>query len=203
MHRSALVVIPPAEAWPAIQAIRAEHDPSHERWMPHINLVYGFVPEALFADAAAALTAALHGLLPLRIALKEVRRFDHRGSTTVWLEPVSDPPGALSALQAAAAALFPLCDEQSARGPGFTPHLTIAKLTGSEAEIAAAIKRWRSSWGALEFTVEAVHLISRREDEPFAIRASVPTCPEEQDSTEGPWGACRRSAAGRRRRTSG
>ncbi|MCY1071482.1 RNA repair domain-containing protein [Nannocystis sp. RBIL2] len=189
VHRSALVVIPPAEAWPAIQAIRAEHDPSHGRWMPHINLVYGFVPEALFADAAAALTAALRGLLPLRIALKEVRRFDHRGSATVWLEPVSDPPVALMALQAAAAALFPLCDEQSSRGPGFVPHLTIAKLTGSEAEIAAAIKGWRSSWRALEFTVEAVHLISRREDEPFEIRASVPTCPEEQEITEGPWGS--------------
>ncbi|PCC69260.1 Poly(A) polymerase central domain-containing protein [Nannocystis exedens] len=189
VHRSALVVIPPAQAWPPIEAIRAEHDPSHGRWMPHINLVYGFVPEALFADAAAALTTALRGLLPLRIALKAVRRFDHRGSTTVWLEPVSDPPGALMALQAAAAALFPLCDEQSSRGPGFLPHLTIAKLTGSEAEIAAAIARWQASWRPLEFTVEAVHLISRREDEPFAIRATVPTCPEEQADAEEPGGS--------------
>ncbi|WAS95605.1 poly(A) polymerase [Nannocystis punicea] len=188
VHRSALVVIPPAQAWPPIEAIREGHDPSHGRWMPHINLVYGFVPEELFADAAAALTAALRGLLPLRVELKELRRFDHRGSTTVWIEPISDPPGALMALQAAAAALFPGCDEQSSRGPGFVPHLTIARLTGGEAEIAAAIARWQASWRPLSFTVEAVHLISRRDDEPFAIRASVPTSPEGQVEAEGPWG---------------
>ncbi|MDC0721237.1 poly(A) polymerase [Nannocystis bainbridge] len=180
VHRSALVVIPPASAWPAIEAIRVDHDPSHGRWMPHINLIYGFVPEALFAAAAQALTTALRELLPLRIVLKELRRFDHRGSTTVWLEPVSDPPGALMALQAAAAGLFPLCDEQSSRGPGFTPHLTIARLTGSEAEIAAAMARWQASWRPLEFTVEAVHLIGRGEEGPFEIKATVPSCPEGQ-----------------------
>ncbi|MBZ5713880.1 RNA repair domain-containing protein [Nannocystis pusilla] len=174
VHRSALVVIPPESAWPAIEAIRAWHDPSHERWMPHINLVYGFVPEALFADAAAALEPALRGLLPLRVRLEGLRRFDHRGSTTVWLEPISDPPGALQALQAAAAALFPLCDEQSSRGPGFTPHLTIAKLSGSEAEIAAAVARWDKELAPICFTVEAVHLISRRDEAPFEIRATVP-----------------------------
>lgn len=173
VHRSALVVIPPAAAWPAIEAIRAAHDPSHGRWMPHINLVYGFVPEAEFAAAAAALESALRGLLPLRVELAELRRFDHRGSTTVWLAPVSDPPGALAALQAAAAALFPGCDEQSARGQ-WVPHLTVARLTGDEPEIAAAIARWQASWRPLSFTVEAVHLISRREDEPFAARATVP-----------------------------
>lgn len=177
VHRSALAVVPPEPVWPAIEAIRAAHDPSHGRWPPHINLVYGFVPEEHFADAAAALETALRGLLPLRVELAELRRFDHRGSTTVWLAPVSDPPGALAALQSAAAGLFPRCDEQVSRGPEFAPHLTIARLTGSEAEISAAIARWQASWRPLSFTVEAVHLLSRREDEPFAIRASVPAGP--------------------------
>ena len=58
VHHSALVVLPPERLRAAIDAIRAAHDPSHGRWMPHINLIYGFVPEALFAAAKAVVAAS-------------------------------------------------------------------------------------------------------------------------------------------------
>ena len=45
-HQTALVLIPPESCWAPIQAIRKQHDRSFERWMPHINLLYGFVPAA-------------------------------------------------------------------------------------------------------------------------------------------------------------
>ena len=175
VHHSALIVAPPERLWRAIDAIRAAHDPSHGRWMPHINLIYGFVDEALFTAAAPAIAAAIAGLAPFRVRLGELRRFDHRGSTTVWLAPVSEPPGALVALQATLAALFPGCDEQRARAAaGYTPHLTIARLTGSEAQIAAQIAGWQAQWRPLEFIVDAVLLISRRQDEPFVVRHALP-----------------------------
>lgn len=36
---SAVVVMPPESQWTQIQDIRAKHDKSYVRWMPHINLV--------------------------------------------------------------------------------------------------------------------------------------------------------------------
>lgn len=173
VHTSALIVMPPEPLWPAIQAIRAVHDPSHDRWMPHINLVYGFVPEADFPAATEAITAALRELPPIRVRLAGVHRFDHKGSTTVWIAPTTSPPDLLQRLQARLAACFPGCTEQSSRGD-FTPHLTIAKLTGNAAEISALVDRFTLQLKAIEFTVDAVHLISRRGGEPFAIRSSVP-----------------------------
>ena len=174
VHTSALAVIPPERAWGPIQAIRAGNDPAYARWMPHINLIYGFVPEALFERAAEAIAAALRGRAPFKVRLAGLRRFDHRSSTTVWLEPTTDPPGALTALQAALAPLFPRCEEQGSRSAaGFTPHLTVAKLSGKEAEIAGKLEAWAKELPAIEFTVDAVHLIARGAETPFAIHKTV------------------------------
>ena len=175
VHRSALVVIPPEAVWAPIQAIRAAHDPAYARWMPHINLIYGFIPEARFAEAVTRIEPLLRTHPPIRLRLGELRRFDHRGSTTVWLAPICDPPAALVALQQALAPLFPACVEQAGRASaGFTPHLTVAKLSGSEAEIAATVAQWQARWRPLACTIDALHLISRRDEEPFAIRHSLP-----------------------------
>ncbi|MEU7867668.1 RNA repair domain-containing protein [Dactylosporangium sp. NPDC049140] len=165
VHTSALVVRPPESVWAQIQAVRAVHDPAYHRWMPHINLVYGFVPESGFAEAATLVADAVAGTGPIRVRLATVRRFEHRGSTTVWVEP--SPTEALRRLQSALAARFPGCTADR-----YTPHLTIAKLTGPATEsMFAALRR---EWKPIEFTVTAVDLISRRGDEPFAVRRTVP-----------------------------
>jgi hypothetical protein len=39
---SAVVVMPPESMWTQIQDIRAKHDKSYARWMPHINLVRSY-----------------------------------------------------------------------------------------------------------------------------------------------------------------
>ena len=43
-YTTAIVVIPPQDAWPAIQAIRTKHDAKVRRWMPHITLVCPCLP---------------------------------------------------------------------------------------------------------------------------------------------------------------
>lgn len=40
-----LAIVPPRRLWPAVQAIRREYHSVYERWPPHINLVYPFLPE--------------------------------------------------------------------------------------------------------------------------------------------------------------
>ena len=57
-HHTAVAVLPPEEIWEPIQAIRRRHDRQFRRWMPHINLLYPFVPRAQWATAVPLLTAA-------------------------------------------------------------------------------------------------------------------------------------------------
>lgn len=175
VHQSSLCLIPPEHAWGQIQAIRAGHDPSFVRWMPHINLVYGFVPETHFEAAAALVAGVVRDQPVIRVRFATLRRFDHRGSTTVWVEPECEPADALVVMQRRLAARFPGCVEQGGRSAsGYNPHLTLAKLSGSEAEIAAQIAAWQAAWRPVEVQLDAVHLISRRDDDPFEIRRSLP-----------------------------
>ncbi|WP_433047329.1 RNA repair domain-containing protein [Dactylosporangium sp. CS-033363] len=168
VHTSALIVRPPEHVWPRIQAVRAAEDPAYRRWMPHINVLYGFVPEAGFPAAAKVVAAVVAGTGPIHVRLSELRRFEHRGSTTVWAFPATTPPDALQTLQRALASRFPGCTSSAS----YTPHLTVAKLTGPAAQ--SRFDALRRDWVPLEFTVTAVDLISRRSDEPFAVRESVP-----------------------------
>lgn len=52
--KTAVCVVPPTPLWPQIQSIRATHDKSYIRWMPHINILYPFHEDtdAVFAHAA-------------------------------------------------------------------------------------------------------------------------------------------------------
>jgi 2'-5' RNA ligase/uncharacterized protein (UPF0248 family) len=169
VYRSAVVVIPPEEVWPPIQAIRRLHDRNVERWMPHVTLVYGFVPEDFFDDASRLIAAALAGMRPFRVRLEGFGTFRHRASTTAWLRPLAEPSDALRRLQGAVQALFPQCDEQTVRPSGFVPHLSVGQFR-SPADAAERLP----DWTPLEFAVDAVALISRHGDGPFEVRHRVP-----------------------------
>lgn len=174
VHRSALAIVPPEDAWSAIQAIRMEHDRHVRRWMPHVNLLYGFVPEEHFPIAEKMIAAALRAQTTFTVTLAELRHFDHHASSTVWLHPASEPEGAITSLQATLEALFPLCNEQSRiSAHGFTPHLSIAQARGAH-DAAAHIAAWAAEWRPIVFPVRAVQLLARSGEEPFTIRASIP-----------------------------
>lgn len=169
VYRSAVVVMPSAEVLPAIQAIRRRYDRRFDRWTGHINLLYGFVPEEYFEEAAVAIAQALAQLSPFEVTLTSFETFTHRSSCTAWLRPVAQPPDALHQLQAVLQQLFPQCDEQRKKSAaGFTPHLSVGQFpTAQEA------REQLPSWHPVSFLVESVALISRRGDEPFEVRYRV------------------------------
>lgn len=174
--RSALVLIPPQEAWPALQHIRERHDPSYKRWMPHINLLFGFVPSEHFEAAAESLAQVLTSWEPISIQLRQFKTFVHHKSTSIWLQPDTQPFGVIKQLQEAVELLFPSCDEQSTRGAkGYTPHLTVAKVQHNKGPDARQlVQQLSASWETLHFTCHDLCLISRAGDEPFVIQHRVP-----------------------------
>ena len=174
VHQSALAIVPPLEVWPAIQAIRSQHDRHVDRWMPHINLLYGFLPEEHFLAAEGRMASALCAVPVFTVTLSDFDRFDHRSSATVWLRPRAEPEGAIERLQATLESLFPQCNEQSrVSARGFTPHLSVAQFRGA-AEAEAHVAGWQRTFAPIVFPVRAVQLLSRRGEEPFSVRAEVP-----------------------------
>lgn len=174
--QSALTLIPPERIWATIQAIRQRYDPAYKRWMPHLNLIYPFVPEKRFEEASEQIEDALAYCKPFQVRLMRFLRFDHSQSVTIWLFPECDPPEALIQLQAILQRLFPQWQKATPHSSTFSPHLTVAKLSRSEfseAEITELINQWQTTWKALSFEVSHVSLIYRQDDSPFEVKKEV------------------------------
>jgi RNA 2',3'-cyclic 3'-phosphodiesterase len=171
-HRSAVVAIPPPDVWEPIQAIRRQYDRNVHRWMPHITLLYPFLPHEQFSTALPALLEVGRHVAPLQVTLTVVRSFTHAfGKATLWLDP--EPQQALVALQAALQAAFPAYHEQSRFRTGFTPHLSVGQAT-SPHQRQQLLETLHAAWRPVQFTLTAVQLIWREADGPFQIAHTIP-----------------------------
>ncbi|KAH3760035.1 Endonuclease/exonuclease/phosphatase family protein [Pelomyxa schiedti] len=168
---SAVVVVPPEDQWGQIQQIRQKHDKAYSRWMPHINMLYPFVPDAAFDAAVGRIQKAVSHLQPFTVTFQEQSFFEHGPSScTLFANPTTNPPEALQTLEKALVEAFPLCTDLSTREGGFHPHLTLGQWRGKAA--TEAFMR-TSKWSPITFTVSEIHFISRTAATPFSIKKTV------------------------------
>lgn len=165
--RTALAWLPPRELWPTINELRAVHDPQSGRWPPHVNVLFGFVPEYEFERAAPLLAEAAAQVAPFAVRLEGVETFGHRTDATVWLDPAAGGADQWVALYDEFQRRFPA---NRGRGDeGYTPHLTLGRSADPQRVAASCAARL----SPMTATVGTLALLSRRGDEPMRVRAEI------------------------------
>jgi len=171
-HHTAVVAMPPPEVWEPLQAIRRQHDRNVHRWMPHITLLYPFMPREQCGEALPRLLEVGRQSAAFQVTLTTFRAFTHAfGKATIWLAP--EPRQALVTLQAALHTAFPAYDEQSRFSTGFTPHLSVGQASSPRGR-QQLLETLQASWQPVQFSVTAITLIWREADGPFEIAHAIP-----------------------------
>eukprot|EP01098_Paradermamoeba_levis_P013821 TRINITY_DN639_c0_g1_i6.p1 TRINITY_DN639_c0_g1~~TRINITY_DN639_c0_g1_i6.p1 ORF type:complete len:501 (+),score=148.74 TRINITY_DN639_c0_g1_i6:82-1584(+) len=172
--KTAVILTPLEGTWGPIQSIRKVHDKAYERWMPHINMLFPFVPESDFNLAKEKIKDKLQQLTPFTVTLNHISSFNHGNNSTFFVKP-KDPQEVekIRQLQSSLYTLFPHCSDLSTKSAaGFQPHLTLGQVPTSKA--LQMQKLIQSEWKDIKFEVNFVHLISRSATSPFVFKHSIP-----------------------------
>jgi 2'-5' RNA ligase len=88
---TALCIIPPEHLWPKFDRLRSLYDKAYEKWPPHINLVYPYVPVESLPSASALVASEMGSILKdasldaIKVRLDAADVFSHRHDNTIFV----------------------------------------------------------------------------------------------------------------------
>ncbi len=173
-YKTAVAIIPTEDIWKQIQEIRRTHDRQFRRWMPHINLLYPFLPRSEFSSLVPQFQEVCSKFSPFKICLNEFRFFRHgKNRFTLWLKP--EPDEEIKQLQNELWKIVPECDDTRKFGNGFTPHLSVGQFS-SKYELSAFLDENKTGWQPLEFMLNGITIIARNDppDDIFRVVLKIP-----------------------------
>ncbi|EFC42200.1 predicted protein [Naegleria gruberi] len=172
---TACCFIAPTEIWEPIQEMRSVMDKAYERWPPHINFLFPFIPEQYFEQAQELIREKLARVEPFDITFSGVNYFA-KNSSVMWLDQDEESIKKLQQVQALIAELFPYCDEKKNEKGEFVPHLTVGQQALKFVE--KKVKELNSKWKPVTVRVNEVCLIYRPDKETsFSVIHRVPLGP--------------------------
>jgi 2'-5' RNA ligase len=190
------IVVDSAPLASCIDAVRSVCDAAHPRWMPHINLVYPFVPEKMFDRFALAMQDALADTSPFTIKMGDLGLFGSSTRATLHFEVEEAAVAQVAAI--ARRLLWAAADTDAVV---FKGHLTLAQFplpakdlqppTSTDGSLvfrppkklisalhlrSALMEHFKRSKALLGrgFTVREVCLLVRTASEPFRVARSIP-----------------------------
>ncbi|KAJ3026097.1 UNVERIFIED_CONTAM: hypothetical protein HDU68_006206 [Siphonaria sp. JEL0065] len=164
---TALTIVMPGEFHPSINQIRSVNDRAYPRWMPHMNIIFPFVPLEEFDQVAPRLEEGLSSFSSFHIELNTVGFFSQKQNATYNLQPSKDQLVQFRKLFKAVTAALP---EVSIKHAEFTPHLTMGQCPKQQLDTTLeGMKEWLID-NPVSFTLDRVSLIKRSgKDTPFTV----------------------------------
>lgn len=160
--RTALAWLPDEAVSSRVQRVRARHDPSYERWPPHVNVRFGFVPESSFDAVVPTLVEAAGRVEPFQARFDGLGSFEQAQHATLFLDPC---------LHGGSEDWSPLLEAFGARGS--RPHLTVGQWSLRESMLRRTEREVGAEIGSLTASIAELTLLSRRGDEPMRPRATI------------------------------
>ena len=178
--QTALCIIPPENVWEQIQSIRSLHDKAYPRWMPHINLIYPFTPEANFDKIQTQLESILTREKPFQIQFNQssFHYFKQKGDQCTYHLRPTVGTNVVELQKLIQSQLFNSTNNKHA----FEGHLTLGQTTTSK--ISDVLNEIKANWKTIEFTVDRIYMISR-ENQPenlFIIKKEILLLGQEEKS---------------------
>lgn len=163
-YTTALVILPNAEQQEAINKIRSGKDKAFPRWMPHINLLYPFVPLEKFNETATTIKTVVTGFGSFTVDLDQVANFKNgKNMVTYHLRPSDSSKKDIVDLQKDIADAIKFNNKKQ-----FNPHLTLGQCSKDDFD---SEKQDAEQLGTVSFQVNKVYMIARSdtEDTPYQI----------------------------------
>ncbi len=191
VDNSACCIVPPKHLWHQIDTIRSQHDKSHGRWPPHLNLFFPFVPSNQFELVTQELTRRLSSVEPFTVELSQI--MFNQDSKYLFVVPtvidtsLSVQQNKQSKKLATRNPFFELIQQIMLALPqcktamtgklpsnlqSWTPHMTLGQF--AKDDIHTICSQLQSQWEPIQFEIREITLMSRTgRDDPFKVMSTI------------------------------